>query len=84
MERMTQKELEQLRALQAKQKRVQRAELEFFDEADRRKEELLSRWGIDIHSKKTKSVSNQPTVSAAEQPSVELSNFDLTGIFQPN
>ena len=45
MERMTEKELQQLRSLQAKQKRVQRAEDEFFKEADSRKDELLSRWG---------------------------------------
>lgn len=44
-ERMTQKELDTLRALQAKQKRVQRAEEEFFKEADSRKDELLDRWG---------------------------------------
>lgn len=45
-ERMTEKEREQLRALQAKEKRVQRAEAEFLQEADERKEELLQRWGI--------------------------------------
>lgn len=42
---MTEKELEQLKALQAKQKRVQRANEDFMKEADARKEELLSRWG---------------------------------------
>lgn len=44
MEHMTEKELEQLRALQAKQKRVARAEEEFMKEVDARKDELLSRW----------------------------------------
>jgi len=44
MERMTDKELQQLRALQAKEKRVQRAEAEFFKEADARRDELLDRW----------------------------------------
>jgi DNA replication initiation complex subunit (GINS family) len=43
-ERMTQKELDMLRSLQAKQKRVQRAEEEFFREADSRRDELLERW----------------------------------------
>ena len=44
-EKMTKKELEMLHALQAKQKRVQRAEEEFFKEADSRRDELLERWG---------------------------------------
>lgn len=44
MEHMTEKELEQLKSLQAKQKRVQRANEDFMKEADARKEELLSRW----------------------------------------
>ena len=44
-ERMTQKELDMLHALQAKQKRVQRAEEEVFKEADSRSDELLERWG---------------------------------------
>ena len=44
-EKMTQKELDMLHALQAKQKRVQRAEEEFFKEADSRRDELLERWG---------------------------------------
>lgn len=46
MERMSESELKQLRDLQAKQKRVQRAEAEFFKEADLRKEELLERWDV--------------------------------------
>lgn len=46
MEKMTTAELKTLHDLQAKQKRVQRAEKEFFEEADSRKEELLERWGI--------------------------------------
>ena len=46
MEKMTQKERDTLLALQAKAKRVQRAEEEFFREADARKEELLERWGL--------------------------------------
>lgn len=44
-EKMTKKELETLRALQAKQKRVQRAEEEFLREADSRRDELMERWG---------------------------------------
>lgn len=44
-EKMTQKELDMLHALQAKQKRVQRAEEDFLKEADSRRDELLSRWG---------------------------------------
>lgn len=46
MEKMSKKEQEMLRALQAKAKRVQRAEAEFLREADARKEELLARWGL--------------------------------------
>ena len=46
MEKMTQKERETLLALQAKAKRVQRAEEEFLREADARKDELLERWGL--------------------------------------
>ena len=44
MEKMTETELKTLRDLQAKQKRVQRAEKEFLDEVDSRKEDLLARW----------------------------------------
>ena len=46
MEKMSAKERELLLSLQAKAKRVQRAEEEFFKEADARKEELLSRWSM--------------------------------------
>lgn len=46
MEKMTRKEQELLRELQAKAKRVKRAEDDFFKEADSRKNELLSRWGL--------------------------------------
>lgn len=49
MEKMSEAELKQLRELQAKQKRVQRAEQEFLKEADSRKEELLERW--DVHDR---------------------------------
>ena len=46
MEKMSEAELKQLRELQAKQKRVQRAEQEFLKEADSRKDELLERWNV--------------------------------------
>ena len=46
MERMTEKEKQQLRELQAKQKRISRQEAAFFDEADARRDELLRRWGM--------------------------------------
>ena len=46
MEKMTDKEKQTLRQLQAKQKRIARAEVAFLEEADARKEELLKRWGI--------------------------------------
>lgn len=46
MEKMSKKEQEMLHALQAKAKRVQRAEAEFLREADAKKEELLERWGL--------------------------------------
>lgn len=44
MEKMTAAEKKLLRELQAKEKRVMRAEAEFLKEADSRKEELLNRW----------------------------------------
>ena len=47
LEKLTQKELETLRELSAKQKRIARAEKQFLSEADSRKEELLKRWGIN-------------------------------------
>ena len=46
MEQFTEKEAQQLRELQAKQKRIQRQEKAFFEDADARKDELLARWGI--------------------------------------
>lgn len=46
MEKMTEREKQMLRDLQAKEKRVQRAEAEFFKVADARREELLRRWGV--------------------------------------
>lgn len=46
MEKLTDKELQTLRALEAKQKRIKRADAKFLKEADARKDELLSRWGI--------------------------------------
>ena len=46
MERMSESELKQLRDLQAKQKRGQRAETEFFKEAALRREELLEKWEV--------------------------------------
>lgn len=44
MEKMTAAEKKMLRELQAKEKRVMRAEMEFLKETDSRKEELLQRW----------------------------------------
>ena len=44
MEKMTASEKKMLRDLQAKEKRVMRAEAEFLKEADSRKDELLKRW----------------------------------------
>ena len=44
MEKMTASEKKMLRDLQAKEKRVMRAEAEFLNEADSRKDELLKRW----------------------------------------
>ncbi len=46
MEKMTKKEIEQMKILQAKYKRVQRQEEDFFKEADLRKQELLDRWRV--------------------------------------
>ncbi len=46
MEKLTDKELQTFRALEAKQKRIKRADAKFLKEADARKDELLSRWGI--------------------------------------
>jgi len=44
MEKMTVSEKKMLRELQAKEKRVIRAEAEFLKEADSRKDEFLKRW----------------------------------------
>lgn len=46
MEKLTDKELQTLRALEAKAKRIKRADAKFLKEADARKDELLARWGI--------------------------------------
>lgn len=46
MDKMSAKELKQFKELQAKYKRIQRAEKQFFAEADKHKSELLARWGI--------------------------------------
>ena len=46
---LTTEEQQQLKDLQAKQKRIKRAQqsdLKFLLEADQRKDELLERWGI--------------------------------------
>lgn len=58
MEKMSKKEREMLLALQAKAKRVQRAEAEFLREADSRKEELLERWGLSDIKKSSVSTEN--------------------------
>lgn len=46
MEKMTESERKMLRDLQAKAKRVARAEEDFYKEADSRKDELLRRWAV--------------------------------------
>ena len=46
MEKMTAKERETLKDLQAKYKRVQRAEEEFLRDADENRDMLLARWNI--------------------------------------
>lgn len=46
MEKMTERELQQLKDLQAKQKRVQRAREEFLKQVDEEKEELMKRWNM--------------------------------------
>lgn len=46
MEKMTERERKMLLELQAKAKRVQRAEEEFFKNADERRDDLLARWAI--------------------------------------
>lgn len=83
MEHMSEKELEQLRALQAKQKRVQRAEQEFFEEADKRKEELLARWGLVIKRKESQATASAAP-SATAQTKVEFDTQDLLRSIQPS
>ena len=46
MERMSLKERKQLQDLQAKYKRVQRAEEQFYKDADEMKEQLIERWNL--------------------------------------
>ncbi len=47
MEKMTEKEIAMLKALQAKQKRVKRSEAVFFEEVQQRKKEILHYWGFE-------------------------------------
>lgn len=54
MEKMSIAEKKTLNDLQAKWKRVQRAEAEFLKEADSRKDELLVRWGAADNSSSSK------------------------------
>ncbi len=44
MEQMSQHELDTLRKLQAKKRRIQRNDEKFFIEVDNRKDEILKRW----------------------------------------
>ncbi len=46
MEKMSDRERQLLLDLQAKAKRVSRAEAEFLEEADSRQKELLQRWSV--------------------------------------
>ncbi len=78
MEKMSAKELETLKALQAKQKRVQRAEAEFFEEADARKDELLARWGIVLRGKAAPPAEN-PTPSD-HTPTIDNNPFDISDL----
>lgn len=48
MEKMSDKEKQMLRTLQAKQKRISRQEAAFLEEADARRDELLTRWGVIV------------------------------------
>lgn len=48
MEKMTEKELEIYRRLQAKAKKIEREKAQFLADADERRSELLERWGIAI------------------------------------
>lgn len=48
MEKMTEKEIQLLRDLQAKQKRVKRAEEEFWSNVEERKSEVLERLNISV------------------------------------
>ena len=52
MEYMTEAERKKLRDLQAKEKRVARAEAEFLKEADKRKNELIQRWNMSDRMQK--------------------------------
>lgn len=62
MEKLTDKELKLLRELEAKQKRIKRADAKFLKEADARKDELLSRWGIPYEIKQA-----SPSASEASE-----------------
>ena len=46
MKKMSDKDIETMRKLQAQYKQMKRAEEAFLHEADERKNELLERWGI--------------------------------------
>lgn len=47
MEKLTQAEAEQLKKLQAKKKRIERAERDFWIEVEERREEVLARLGVN-------------------------------------
>lgn len=51
MEKMTTSELQMLKNLQAKQKRVQRAEMEFWRHVEEEKSDILSRLLSDVVAK---------------------------------
>lgn len=47
MEKFTQKEMDALRNLQAKKKRIERYQKQFYADVDAHKDEILDRWGMD-------------------------------------
>lgn len=88
MEQMTEKEMQLLRELQSKQRRIQRREKQFFDEADTRKNELLERWGMSDNTvvipqkaiNATESVNATELVAVAESELAEKVKKAIAGM----
>ena len=74
MEKMTKKERELLLTLQAKAKRVQHAEEDFYKDVDERREEILERWQIED---RLQALASQLGIDADELSDWILSDYHI-------